>query len=106
MYELFQVKRRSGVIEWTGTLEYLEKLARLLDPSVYTLYAGDVVVARQMISLLLKSANSMIGKVTQDKADSFMLVSLNAVFFLLYNYHIHFHLPSYRLNIYLLFRCF
>ena len=81
MYELFQVKRRSGVIDWIGTLEYLEKLTTLLDPSVHTLYAGDVVVAKQTLSLLLKSANPVIGIVAQDKADSFMLVSLNAVCF-------------------------
>ena len=71
----FQVKKHSEFIDWTGTINYLIKLTTLTDPSIYTLYAGDVIVAKKIIHILLNTANKTITRVSQDRADRFMWVS-------------------------------
>ena len=51
------------------------KLTRLIDPSAYKLYAGDLIVAKQIIHKLLNAANKTIERVSQDRAERFMWVS-------------------------------
>ena len=59
---------------------FLGKLSKLTDPTIYTLYAGDVKAAKKVVELLLHRANQTISRVNQEMANSFMWVSSNVLY--------------------------